>query len=104
MSTYLLGFAVGDFSVLSATGTCPVPMALYAPRGKAMCNIIYKYMYKRKIICYICYSIILYMVYFLLYNFFFFVMLCYVMLFLKEKTCFVLCYTILYYIYFLCNA
>eukprot|EP00913_Durusdinium_trenchii_P022462 g21099.t1 len=34
MSSYLLGFAIGDFSVIHEPGNSPVPMALYAPRGK----------------------------------------------------------------------
>ena len=35
MSSYLLGFAIGDFSVIHLEGKSPVPMALYAQRGKA---------------------------------------------------------------------
>ena len=36
MSSYLLGFAIGDFSVIQMEpGKSPVPMALYAQRGKA---------------------------------------------------------------------
>lgn len=34
MSSYLLGFAIGDFSVIHEPGNSPIPMALYAPRGK----------------------------------------------------------------------
>lgn len=34
MSSYLLGFAIGDFSVIHLEGKSPVPMALYAQRGK----------------------------------------------------------------------
>lgn len=34
MSSYLLGFAIGDFSVLRLESKSPVPMALYAQRGQ----------------------------------------------------------------------
>ena len=34
MSSYLLGFAIGDFSVLHLESKSPVPMALYAQRGQ----------------------------------------------------------------------